>query len=102
MLGFLVKTYPKISETFVLQEILELQKEPFEMSVFSMQQPADYKFHRAFDFVTADVNYLSPEFWRRWSIVRTHIKFINHGLWSYLSTLTFTLTRPPERVSASS
>lgn len=94
MLGFLVKTYPKISETFVLQEILALQNESYHINIFSMQQPTDDKFHRAFNDVTADVNYLSPECCRQRSVIKTHIKFICSRLWTYVSTLIFTLTRP--------
>jgi glycosyltransferase involved in cell wall biosynthesis len=94
MLGFLVKTYPKISETFVLQEVLALQNEPYHINIFSMQQPTDYKFHRAFNDVTADVNYLSQECWRQRSVIKIHIKFICSRIWAYVSTLIFTLTRP--------
>jgi glycosyltransferase involved in cell wall biosynthesis len=94
MLGFLVKTYPKISETFVLQEILALQNEPYHINIFSMQRPTDDKFHRAFNDVTADVNYLTPECWRQRSVIKIHLKFICSRLWPYVSTLIFTLTRP--------
>jgi glycosyltransferase involved in cell wall biosynthesis len=93
MLGFLVKTYPKISETFVLQEILELQKEAFGMNIFSMQRPTDEKFHKAFNLVTAEVNYLSSDDWQRRTVVNMHIKFISSRPWCYLQTLIFIFTR---------
>ncbi len=93
MLGFLVKTYPKISETFVLQEILELQNEPFDIHIFSMQKSTDDKFHLAFNSVTVDVNYLSMKYWRHGSMLKTHFKFISRQLWPYLNTLLFSLTQ---------
>ncbi len=93
MLGFLVKTYPKLSETFVLQEILELQNEAFAMNIFSMQQPTDNKFHHAFSSVTVDIDYLSTDSYWQWGAIKTHLKFIFKRLWPYLSVLKFTLTR---------
>ncbi len=96
MLGFLVKTYPKISETFVLQEILELQKEPFGLNIFSMQRPSDDKLHQAFSSVTAKVYYLTPEFWKIRAAVKTHLYFIGCRFWPYFNTLAFTLYRPEE------
>jgi len=93
MLGFLVKTYPKISETFVLQEILELQKETFAMTIFSMQKPTDQQFHRAFDLVKPDVNYLSSEDRQCNATINTHLQFICGKPRAYLKTLIFTFTR---------
>ena len=93
MLCFLVKTYPKISETFVLQEILELQKEAFGINIFSIQRPTDEKFHKAFDLVTADVNYLSSSDWQHRAFVSMHIRFFCSKPWSYLQTLIFIFTR---------
>jgi hypothetical protein len=93
MLGFLVKTYPKISETFVLQEILELQKEAFGIHIFSMQQPTDHKFHRAFNAVTVDVSYLSANCIPLSISVRSHLSLIFNQPRAYLSTLLFIFTR---------
>jgi glycosyltransferase involved in cell wall biosynthesis len=93
MLGFLVKTYPKISETFILQEILALQNEPFDIAIFSMQLPTDTKFHRAVNAVTTEANYLAPENWWSFLSIKTHIKLIGTRLWAYLSTLGFIFNR---------
>lgn len=93
MLGFLVKTYPKISETFVLQEILELQKETFAMNIFSMQKPTDEQFHKAFDLVKPDVNYLSSENRQCNATINTHLQFICGKPRAYLKTFVFTFTR---------
>ncbi len=91
MLGFLVKTYPKVSETFVLQEILAVQKEPYDVTIFSMQHPTDDQFHKAFDSVTAEINYLTPNHWKHWHSIKTHLKMIGLCFWPYLSTLLFAL-----------
>ena len=91
MLGFLVKTYPKISETFVLQEILAIQKEPYDVTIFSMQYPTDDQFHKAFDTVTAEINYLTPNHWKHRLSIKSHLKMISLSFRPYLSTLFFAL-----------
>jgi glycosyltransferase involved in cell wall biosynthesis len=93
MLGFLVKTYPKISETFVLQEILALQSESFGLNIFSMQRPTDDSFHQAFESVSAGVDYLTPGDWKRPAAVMAHLWFLTVRPWAYWMTLAFTLNR---------
>ena len=39
--GYLVKTFPKISETFILSEILGLERAGLPLGVISLQQPTD-------------------------------------------------------------
>jgi len=93
MLGFLVKTYPKVSETFVLQEILALQGEPLGLQIFAMQKPTDNEFHSAYEQVYADVDYLTSGQWRDWSSWRKHLDFMRIRPLRYLKTLWFSLTR---------
>jgi len=93
MLGFLVKTYPKVSETFILQEILALQKEPFGLNIFSMQRPTDDSFHKAFESVTSTVAYLTPGDWKRPATIMAHLRFLTLRPWAYWTTLVFTLNR---------
>ena len=57
--GFLVKTYPKVSETFILNEILELEKQGMPLHIFSLYPPTDESFHSKFEKVRASVTYLS-------------------------------------------
>jgi len=59
--GFLVKTYPKLSETFILGEILGLQKAGLPMAIYSMQAPTDASFHAHTSKVRAPVFYLPQE-----------------------------------------
>ncbi len=93
MLGFLVKTFPKVSETFVLQEILALQDEAYDMAIFSLQNPTDDKFHHAFNSVKVEVNYLTPEFWRRWQSIKIHLRLITQQFCTYWNTLYLSLIK---------
>ena len=57
-IGFLVKTYPKISETFILNEILALEHQGFNLNIFSLCKPTDEKNHPLMAQVEANVTYL--------------------------------------------
>ncbi len=55
---YLLKTFPKVSETFVLQEILALEREGYSLHIVSLQQPTDDRFHDEVGQVEARVDYL--------------------------------------------
>ncbi len=57
-IAVLVKRFPKISETFILQEILGLERQGFKLHVFSLLQPSDAVTHAAVQEVQASVSYL--------------------------------------------
>lgn len=56
-IGFLVKIYPKISETFVLEEILGLERAGLDLHIFSLRRPTDAMTHAATAAVRAPVSY---------------------------------------------
>jgi glycosyltransferase involved in cell wall biosynthesis len=43
--GYVLKMFPRLSETFVLNEILELERRGAEVSTFSLMYPNDGRFH---------------------------------------------------------
>jgi len=43
--GYLLKMFPRLSETFILNELLELERQGATPSVFSLMHPADGRFH---------------------------------------------------------
>jgi glycosyltransferase involved in cell wall biosynthesis len=57
-IGVLVKTYPKLSETFVLGEVLGLEKLGLALEIFSLQRPTDAVQHDTIKRVKAPVRYL--------------------------------------------
>lgn len=60
VLGMMLKGYPRISETFISNEILLLEKMGFKIHIFSMRKPRESFHHRSVDQIQAQVNYL-PE-----------------------------------------
>jgi glycosyltransferase involved in cell wall biosynthesis len=59
-LGMILKGYPRISETFISNEILLLEKLGFRIHILSMRQPRESFSHESVKQISADVDYL-PE-----------------------------------------
>lgn len=59
--GFVLKGYPRLSETFIAQEILALEKRGLEIQIISLRHPTDKHFHPIHDEISAPVSYL-PEY----------------------------------------
>src|SRR5215472_5233498 len=57
-IAYLVKTFPKLSETFVLNEILELERQGLELHIFSLRQPSETKVHPVVAEIRAPVTYV--------------------------------------------
>lgn len=57
----LLKGYPRLSETFIAQELLGLEKAGLELELVSMRRPTDKKRHPVHDEIRARVTYL-PEY----------------------------------------
>jgi glycosyltransferase involved in cell wall biosynthesis len=57
----LVKGYPRLSETFIAQEIRSLEKAGFTLRIVSMRQPTDKAVHPVHREIEAPVTYL-PEY----------------------------------------
>ncbi len=67
--GYVVKMYPRLAETFILNEILAHEAAGRELEIFSLRSPVDGKFHRDLGRVQADVTYIpghtvkAEDFW---------------------------------------
>lgn len=61
VLGYILKGYPRISETFISNEILLLEKLGFSMRLFSMRQPRESFSHPSVKKIKARVDYLPTE-----------------------------------------
>jgi glycosyltransferase involved in cell wall biosynthesis len=90
-IGFLVKTYPKVSETFILQELAGLERHGLRLHIFSLRQPTDSICHAAHQTVRAPVIYLSPAI--SIAAVMAHVSLMAKRPWRYLRALWFALRR---------
>jgi glycosyltransferase involved in cell wall biosynthesis len=87
-LGLLVKTYPKLSETFILEEILGLERLGQPLRLYALSRPTDAVSHPAVQRVQASVTYLPdaghPEHGRT---ALRHLRLLAAAPLRYLHTL---------------
>src|SRR5690606_7363637 len=60
-LAVLLKGYPRLSETFIAQEILALEQAGLDLEIVSLRRPTDPAVHPVHREITAPVRYL-PEY----------------------------------------
>lgn len=60
----ILKGYPRLSESFIAQEILELERRGLELRLISLRRPTDAQTHRVHREIGAPVRYL-PEYLHR-------------------------------------
>lgn len=59
--AFILKGYPRLSETFIAQEMLALERRGIKLHIISLRHPTDPTTHRVHDEISAPVAYL-PEY----------------------------------------
>jgi glycosyltransferase involved in cell wall biosynthesis len=59
--GIVMKGYPRLSETFIAQEILALQQAGLPLEIWALRRPTDTAVHPLNKAIRADVHYL-PEY----------------------------------------
>lgn len=59
--AFVLKGYPRLSETFIAQEILALEQRGLDITIVSLRQPTDLRRHPIHEEIQANLLYL-PEF----------------------------------------
>lgn len=77
VVAFVLKGYPRLSETFIAQEIHALERRGLDIRLFSMRRPTDPHHHPVHSEIKAPVNYL-PEYlyqeprrvWNAWRALR--------------------------------
>lgn len=78
---FILKGYPRLSETFILQEIVALEEQGFELHIMAIRHPHDDKTHELVNQVKAKVTYLPTHLWmslgRLWKAIRRHTELVS-------------------------
>ena len=92
--AYLLKTFPRLSETFVLNEILGLESLGMPLTIFSLRWPAAEPQHPAFSKLKSPVNYvpsLNWKFWPRalWLLLLSHLVLFLTETRRYLAAAKF-------------
>jgi len=62
--GYIIKMFPRLSETFILNEVLELEQQGLPLHIFSLKRPVESVFHAQTQAVRSKITYLPEEIWR--------------------------------------
>ena len=57
-IAYILKMYPRFSETFIVNEILELERQGVDVRIYSLRKPDDGRFHASLAKVRANVIYV--------------------------------------------
>ena len=63
VMGMVLKGYPRISETFISNEIRLLEEQGIRVHIFSMRNPRENFTHKSVEAIRAAVTYLPELFW---------------------------------------
>jgi len=56
--GYVLKMYPRFSETFIVTELIQMQRLGVDLEIFSLRPPVDGRFHASLAELRAPVSYL--------------------------------------------
>ncbi|MDR4517729.1 MAG: glycosyltransferase [Nitrosomonas sp.] len=91
--GIFLKRYPKLSETFILNEILGLEKHHIPLHIFSLYKPTDNVCNPAVMDVKAPVTTLDNDHVSIKQIVGNQLKLIRYSPWRYLGAIKQVMLR---------
>lgn len=92
--AYILKMFPRFSETFILSEVLELEREGAEPQIFSLKNPNDGRVHADFSKVQAPIHYVELTGWKDIpQILRYHIQVMGWDPVRYFKVLNRTLRR---------
>jgi glycosyltransferase involved in cell wall biosynthesis len=86
--GYMLRTYPRFTQTFVVNEILELEQQGVDISILSLKKPTDGRFHESISRVRGKADYV-PEFLVESpaKVARAHWGCMRRSLRSYISAM---------------
>lgn len=91
-IGYLLKRYPRLSETFILNEIRALERLGVTLHIFSLLQPEPAPRHPTLKEVQAHVTYLPEHLVQKIAAVAAaHTAMVRAHPWRYLRTIAVTL-----------
>jgi len=98
-IAIVLKGYPRLSESFIAQEILSLERAGLRLQLISMRHPTDGKLHPVHREIRSPVRYL-PEYLHDepWRVFKAFIRAqALKGYWRALPTFLADLIREPDR-----
>jgi glycosyltransferase involved in cell wall biosynthesis len=101
-IGFILKGYPRLSETFILNEILLLERLGFRLHIIAMRNPGETTVHESVKKVRAPVTYIPDYFWPFFfAFLKANLKLWWRNPGRYWSAFSFAVLRSLRQFSSS-
>lgn len=92
--AYILKMFPRFSETFILNEVLELERQGADLQIFSLKTPNDGRVHADVSKVQAPVHYVELSGWKDVPrILSSHAKVMRRNPKRYFSVFGRTIRR---------
>ncbi|HJZ88316.1 MAG TPA: glycosyltransferase family 4 protein [Polyangia bacterium] len=90
---FLLKRFPRLSETFILNELLALERQGVQLRIYSILDPEEKVVHADVARLRTRVEYFPHGLTGAWGIARAHFSLLVATPRSYLRTLGEAVSR---------
>jgi glycosyltransferase involved in cell wall biosynthesis len=92
IIGYVVKMFPRLSETFIRNELVELERQGFTIRIFSLKRPSQGASHQADGPVEATIIYLPQRVWKEpFRVLRAQFRVLCRHPVGYVKTLAHVL-----------
>ncbi|HJW89537.1 MAG TPA: glycosyltransferase family 4 protein [Anaerolineales bacterium] len=93
--GYILRSYPRLSQTFILNEILALERLGLRLAIFALERAEDGQDQPQVAAVHAPVFFLEEARRQGWvKRIMRHLAFLFSSPAHYLGTLRFVLSKP--------
>jgi len=94
-IGYLLRSYPRLSQTFILNEILALEKVGVSIRIFALINPHEKVVQMQVDQIRATVQYMDiVQSQAYWSVVKEHADVARRYLSGYFRSLFYVAVNP--------
>lgn len=102
VIAFVLKGYPRLSETFIVNEILLLEELGFNIHIFALRNPGEKKIHASVQRIRARVTYIPDHFWKSFfPILAANLRLFLKSPRLYWPVFRYALFRSLRRRSSS-
>jgi len=93
-IGYVIKMFPRLSETFIRNEIRELERQGLQLHIFSLKRPAEAEVKLVIGQVQSPVTYLPERVYREpWRVLRAHLWVLRRHPRGYRRMLSHVLRK---------